>query len=265
MSCFFKTKTTFILLITLVLILVGCIGISLNFTCPNKIVFAETISNSESLTSENIVAFSNDNDATFSTKPEPRWFSLAYRIIYAEKDDYSSWTTEAVQSHYSSTSTVASFAINDELFALYGTDATGEEVRLEPVNSLSAANNITAVTSARIRFDHFREVTTSSGGDRLNLNDDTRKLKDISASSGLRISKNETQILYGKILYRSVSGSGETWGTWNYIDLTSNVELPFYQPCNQIAIIYEIREKGPNWWNLYQYHHLVAIYRFDIA
>lgn len=265
MNNFIKSKNTFILVITLVIILLGSFGISANFICPKNIVFAETISDSESIFSDSIIAFSDENAATFSTKPEPRWFSLAYRIIYAEKDDYSSWTTEAVQSHYSSTSTVASFAINDELFALYGTDATGEEVRLEPVNSLTAANNITAVSCANIRFDRFREVTTSSGGDRLNLNDDTRKLKDISASSGLRISGNETQILYGKILYRSVSGSGQTWGTWNYIDLASNIDLYFTQPCNQIAIIYEIREKGPNWWNLYQYHHLVAIYRFDIA
>lgn len=193
----------------------------------------------------------------------------AYRLIYAHDDNYSNWTTNAMSTSYSENANrLGAYAINDEFFSVEGVDAEGSH-RLEPVNSLRAANNITAVSYADITINDFRDVDQLYQYDnnekaKIYINDDTRKLDDLTAE--FRVAGKDAPVAKGKILYRSADNVGQTWGAWSYMQLTTaGTTIRFTKPYNQIAIIYELREEGPHWYNLYKYHHIIGIYRFNVA
>lgn len=257
-----KFKASIILSLLLLTIVIGSfVGIYTLFSEPLLSVSAEEISGS------NVV--SDEEAPTFKEIPQTRWMELAYRLNYAEKDDYSSWTTSAKSTAYSSNSSrLGGYAINDEIFSLTGTDEEGSH-RLEPVNSLSAANNISAVSYAEIQIEYFRCVDKSyengkENDEKIYINTDTRKLSDVSG--GLGLSGVSATVGKGKVLYRSSYTENGLWGSWNYSNLvTSGMTLRFTAPYNQIAIIYELREEGPTVLNLYKYHHIVGIYRFNVV
>lgn len=229
------------------------------------VIFTESVVAAE--TSDQDIVRSDENAITIAEQSQKRWFTAAETIIYAHEDDYSNWDTGDIDSYYEEQSsggiTVSGFYINQELFSVEGVDSNGT-TRLVPVYSLNAANNITAESYAQIFVTQIREVTSSYGGDRLSLSNDTRKLSDVY--DGLRVESSE-KVGYGKLLYRSSSTANSYWGSWNQIDLVDNLTLTFTAPYNQIAIIYEIEEKHPNAWLplIKHYHHLVAIYRFNVV
>ena len=261
---FLKFHATRILFIILFIVAVGgSFGLYSLFSEPRTNAAAESISYSDFAT-----VLSDDEAPTFGEKPQTRWFAAAERIIYAMDDYYDKWSILPVRAYYEEESsggaTVSSYDVNEELFAVEGIDVNGL-TRLEPVYTLASANNITATSYAQITVSQFRELYTTDGGDRMIISDDTRKLSELKG--GLAIVGNDTEIGNGKILYRSSYESGAVWGSWNCIDLTSNITLTFTAPYNQLAVIYELREKNPSIWKPfdYYYHHLIAIYRFNVV
>ena len=256
----FTIKANVCMLVSIMLATVvvsGFLGVGVIFT--ESVVAAET--------SDQDIVRSDENAITIAEQSQKKWFTAAETIIYAHKDDYSTWDTGDIDSYYDEQSsggiTVSGFYINQELFSVEGVDSNGT-TRLAPVYSLDAANNITAESYAQILVTQIRDVTTSYGGDRLSISNDTRKLSDVF--DDLRVESSE-KVGYGKLLYRSSSTANSYWGSWNQIDLVDNLTLTFTAPYNQIAIIYEIEEKHPSAWRplAKHYHHLVAIYRFNVV
>lgn len=235
--------------------IVFCICLVLSICIfPNQKIFAE-----QNVTSE--YAQCDKMSVKFAEKTENRWFSPAYRIYYASKDDYSNWTTDPVYpKFYDGTK---GYALNDELFKVDGTDSSGT-TRIEPVHGLGAANNINAQSYATINISQFRTIESSY---KCEVNDDTRKLKDLQAD--LKVENSDVQVYYGKALYRVATGAGQRWGNWNYANLNVGVNqasttITFNGPqCVQVVVIYEIRENPTLWF--YQYYHIVGVYRFDIV
>ncbi len=243
--------------VTVLMILIMFAFCSLGFTTVN----AMEITDKE--TTENPIVYSSDDVpyfADFANVITPRWFTFGPILAQAE-ENYQHISFDELQKRYR-TGTVIDYPINEEKYGFFGIDDSNVEVRIQPVDSLSTPNNITA--DGDVTF-HIRTVSQFPSSDYIYRNNDSRKLKDLY--SDIRILGETTTVSYGKILYRTTTGS--TWGSWNFVNLNdlldqSNVTLHFNSGLKvQIVIIYEVKEKAINIFYPHMYYHVRGIYRFN--
>lgn len=242
---------------TVFMILIMLATCSFGFTSVNAMTVTDTkITESPTVYSDEEVP----HFADFANIITPRWITFGPILAQAE-ENYQHISFDELQKRYR-TGTVIDYPINEEKYGFFGIDDSNVEVRIQPVDSLSAANNITA--DGDVTF-HIRTVSQFPSSDYIYRNNDSRKLKDLY--SDIRILNENTTVSYGKILYRTTTGS--TWGSWNFVNLNdlldqSNVTLYFASGLKvQIVIIYEVKELAINIFYPHMYYHVRGIYRFN--
>jgi len=227
------------------------IAISLLAFMPfSETVYADSMGVKEISNKKTIVGFGNSNTT--------RWMTESYQIAYAYNDDYSNRTYNDVYPYYYKNSqiVVGETNLNTEIYKLEGTDSTGL-ARIQPVENFTDENNITAVSYASIDLTKFRDFCNDSY---CGINDDSRDMANLE--SNIRIQNNYSDVSTGKVMYRSSQSS--TWMDWRYCELEDNVHLYFSgKQSVQLVVFYEIKEDKP--WKFNRYHHVLAIYRFDIV
>lgn len=169
-----------------------------------------------------------------------------------KKDGY----TYTIYNYFGEASSDKAAYVNQEIFAIIGTDSTGN-YRLSPVNALNVDANINAEGNVTIQI---RQVLSITPG--LTLWDDSRKLKDLDDT--LKIVNNNTTVGKGRVLYRTGTRGTASWSGWNSIAIedikeTTSGSLSFSTGKKvELVVIYEMKE------SILYYFHVRGVYRFDI-
>jgi hypothetical protein len=210
--------------------------------------------------SENeLLVIENDNAPFFSEVSgliTPMWFTFE-PILANAKENYEHIDFAETQKKYRG-GTVIDRPINEEKYGLFGVDATQTEVRLVPVNSLSAGPNINANGGVSLSIKNVAEFPSPEYIVRWN---DTRKLNELYGD--IVVTGN------GKILYRTAPFNG-SWGAWSNADLNYHLvdytrTLYFPSGCHvQIVVIYEVREQATWFMVPHVFYHVRGIYRFSV-
>lgn len=249
-----KQKTvSYVLIIT---ILAVVFMLNLNIT---EIASAESTTAVEE-SSYGVAVVSNENAPFISdiARQEPtRWVTYDPRLGWTTNSNFSNLNyTDKEVTYYTGNGNIQFFAgyINEENYALMATD-TLDTIRLEPVQGVTAPSTINANGNVTVNFTYLHDPR----GTCVYYND-TKKLKNLC--DDFRIPNCNTKVGKGKILYRSTTTN--TFGNWSYTDLSNNVTLSFSERHVQIAVIYELNEKGRFLLDPDIHYFVAGVYRFDI-
>ncbi len=208
------------------------------FVCFNMFNGNAKIAEAAGVDDNNTIAVISDDDvASFGDKViQPKWFTYQPRLGWTKNDNFSNLSFSDKEITYYTGSGVHAFGgyVNEECFSVIGTDVSGEVYRLVPVNGLSEPNNINSNGAVTIRFANLQ----APRGTCVFYNDND-KLNSLTSAFHVN---STTKLGTGKILYRSTNGS--TFGNWSYTNLTDSKTLNFTEHYVQIAVIYELNEKG---------------------
>lgn len=245
---------TFMIIAIIVLGMISIIAVN---TQKNNLVFAEEKVNLETsstivnvVSCENVISFAEYNI-------QPAWLSFEPRIGWTKDKKFTilSFADQAITYYLGSGTHVFGGYVNEELFSVTGVDNSGSSYRLEPVNGLDQPNNINAVGSATISFNKLRDPRGTCV-----FSNDSSKLN--SLTSGFYVNST-TKVGNGKILYRSSNGT--TFGAWSFVNLNDGATLSFTAKYVQIAVIYELNEKGRFILDTDIHYYIAGIYRFNIS
>lgn len=250
-------------LLTSLMILTGLASFNIQTTSTSmdsNVIFVSGITEEYSNVliekTDNIITFDEINQASQTYS----WVICANPIIADAEENYQYKSSETVMQEYRSEQYGVLFPINEEKYGLYAVDSAGDEHRLEPHYSLTDAHNLTGEGRVHLRIETVGEFTSND----IARCSDTRKMKNLY--SDLAISSDNTNVGYGKVMYRT-GVVGGYYSSWNYVDLNSmldgNVSLTFAEGLAvQIVVIYEIKENATSIWVPHNYYHVRGIYQF---
>lgn len=202
---------------------------------------------------------SPSSDSDSSQQPPLRWINYQPRICWTFGGDYSplSFTDREITYYPSGGTNVFAGYVNEEIYALtasYG----GNSTRLSPLGSLSSSANLTA-TGGSVTIS-FQKVIDPRGS--CVFLKHTRKLKNLC--NDLKIPGCNTQVSYGRVLYRQSNGDVTSAG-WNYTNLSNDTVVSFTLAHGQIAVIYALNEKGYKLGDTDKHFFLVGIYTVNVV
>lgn len=211
------------------------------------------------------IALAEDSSSATSEsaqQPPLRWINWQPRICWTFGGDYSplSFTDREITYYPNSGGTnVFGGYVNEEIFALTANyNSNTSSTRLSPLGSLSSPANLTATGgSVTVTFEKVIEPRGSCV-----FLKHTRKLKNLC--NDLKIPGCNTQVSYGRVLYRQSNGNITSAG-WNYTNLSNDTVISFTLAHGQIAVIYALNEKGYHIGDTNKHFFLVGIYTIDIV
>lgn len=224
----------------------------------NAVAYAATDDSTSDLSNAANTVQTNYNVNSFGDiQVQPRWFTFQPRLGWTKNKNFSgvSYTDQEVTYYLGSGVHAFGGYINEECYSVTGTDSTGASYRLEPVSGLDQPNNINANGATTVQFSYIQDPR----GTCVFYNDNS-KLN--SLTSGFYVNSTTT-VGTGKILYRQTNGT--TWGAWSFTNLNGSTSLSFSQTNVQIAVIYELNEKGRFMLDRDIHYYIAGIYRFNIA